>query len=342
MGKKVIITEYQFHELVKNELIEQIDSCFITYGGFHDMPVPKIERIVGAFNKIKNMLNESSLTRLKQWLDTRDIATISAWRNKLVFATDNVPRPTLKRVKNKTAAGGYKLVPIQCDGETEHYYTTEEKKQRNAMMKAFLLSKGYGVIAIKGVYPESNTDENGNATLDLSKPGDIEDSFFVINLKYDPGFYDNLFRLSEYYNQDCFLYKSRNSKDAFLVGTNLSDFPGYKKRYNVGNFFDKVISTNMSRLGSNGFAFSSDPSELQPDVPQTFPVRKEARRKKYYDALLKKQAEQYSKTENSSEGINESLPVFFDGNMETLYSYGLNARRIINETASKLNKVIYN
>lgn len=52
-----------------------------------------------------------------------------------------------------------------------------------------------------------------------------ETTLVVININ-DDDFYKNIFRLSELYNQDCFLYKRKNSSRRYIIGTNLAEYPG--------------------------------------------------------------------------------------------------------------------
>lgn len=79
-------------------------------------------------------------------------------------------------------------------------------------MKAALLSLGYGVTQIRGPYKEFGQSESQ------------EESLFVVNLKDDPKFKKNLFKLSGYYNQDSFMYSPKGSDEGILIGTNNADF----------------------------------------------------------------------------------------------------------------------
>lgn len=200
-------------------------------------------------NKFKNemVLNEKSIERIKHWMYTKDIAGISAFRERLTDVTENT----------------------HIDRPIDTQFTKSENKKRNGELKSALLKLGYGVTKITGSYLEG-----GNET--------VEESFFVVNLNDDFDFKEKLFKLSEYYNQDSFLFKEKNSEEAFLIGTNDHFFPGYGESISQGKFHEKVNAKYMSRLGSTGFTFTKNDEDnpIQDHTPMTFGARKEMRVKK--------------------------------------------------------------
>lgn len=204
----------------------------------------------------KFSLNESTIKRIKHWVENNDIGIISAFRNQLTDVTEN----TL------------------IDKEVGDEYSKPENKRRNKELKSVLLDLGYGVTKVYGTYIEGfGSEKQKDEEVD-------EESFFVVNINEDPDFKDNLFKLSEYYNQDNFLYKEKDSDDAFLVGTNMHNFPGYEEEKYIGQFYEKVTSQFMSRIGSTGFAFA-EPKDLEEDDRQTFDKRKKSRKEafKFFD-----------------------------------------------------------
>lgn len=202
MGKKIKITENQYKDLIKRAIeIEPTES--------------KIEAIF-----------ESSWSRVLRWIDTFDIATITAFRGVLKDTTDNTFIPNGKEI-----------------GDT---FTLQENRERNRQLKAKLLSFGYGVTAIHGSYIEG---ASGADSMEVA-----EESFFVVNLWSDTNFFNNLFALSEYFNQDSFLYKAANDEDAYLVGTNNATFPGYGNKRDSGTL-TSLPSKFMSRIKNAAFAF---------------------------------------------------------------------------------------
>ena len=182
---------------------------------------------------IYNKLCESGLSRIEQWMDMHDIACISASRSYIKDITDGTAKDDAKRVKlnqNK---------PVKI--------TPQENKVRNSQLKARLLTLGYGVTSIDGSYIEGF----GQKGIEVS-----EQSFFVVNLRDDSNFIDNIIELSEYFNQDSVLLKPKGDL-AFLYGTNNADFPGYHQKSDKKNYH-ALSGRFMSRVRKAAFAFAND------------------------------------------------------------------------------------
>ncbi len=184
---------------------------------------------------------ESSWSRVLKWIEDYDIATITAFRHTLKDTTDRTFIPNNEEI-----------------GDT---FSLSENRERNKLLKARLLSLGYGVMAIHGSYIEG---ANGADAIEVS-----EESFFVVNLKNDTNFYKNLFILAEYFNQDSFLYKAKDEKDAYLIGTNNADYPEYGNKVITGSL-TSLPSKFMSRIKNSAIAF------VNKDKP-TFQNRKKIR-----------------------------------------------------------------
>lgn len=167
---------------------------------------------------------ESSLNRVVDWINNHDIATITA------------SRYMLANVTNKTLVGDY---------PNGYVFTKQDNRTRNRDLKAKLLSFGYGVTNIHGSWIEGI----GGGSVEVA-----EESFFVVNLNNDSEFFDNLFKLSEYFNQDSFLYKNKGDETAYLVGTNNAEFPGYGNKVATGTL-TTLPSKFMSRIKNAAFAF---------------------------------------------------------------------------------------
>lgn len=97
-----------------------------------------------------------SITRAKNWFNTRDCAILTAWR--------------------------------QDKGR-------KENDDNNRILQQRLRELGYGVTKVTGWYPEENRE--------MAR----ENSFLTVNLNDEESFRDNLSELSEFYDQECFLYK---------------------------------------------------------------------------------------------------------------------------------------
>ena len=177
----------------------------------------------------RNNINESSINRIIGWIDNYDIALISAFRG----VKDNVLHPEMTKEDGK---------------EIGEKYSTKENKSRNRELCAALLRLGYGVTKVDGVYIE-------NFGMTNSRICD-EESFLVVNRKNDDNFYKNIFKLSEYYNQDCFCYKAKGDDVAYNIGTNGANYPGYCEKERNGKFVVGVENEFMTRLKNKGFAFT--------------------------------------------------------------------------------------
>jgi hypothetical protein len=173
----------------------------------------------------ESTIMESGLSRINQWVKSKDIACITAIRSNLRNVTSNT----------------------FMDIGVEEKYTKEQNEIRNNMLRARLLKLGYGVTNIIGSYKNDNTNED-------------ENSFFVVNLKDDPNFFLNIFKLSEYFNQDSFLFKNANDSDAYLIGTNHDSFVGYGEIKKQGPFHSSVNANFMSKIRNGGFTFSDNTS----------------------------------------------------------------------------------
>ena len=114
----------------------------------------------------------------------------------------------------------------------------------NRILQKTLRAMGYGVIKLQGFYAEVGQD--------VSK----ENSFLVFDQNDDPKFYENLYKLSEKFEQDCFLFKAVDEEVAYLIGTN-DDFirdNGERKeagRLRIGNLDAKTYS----KIGSGRISF---------------------------------------------------------------------------------------
>jgi hypothetical protein len=114
----------------------------------------------------------------------------------------------------------------------------------NRILQKTLRAMGYGVIKLQGFYAEVGQD--------VSK----ENSFLVFDQNDDPNFYENLYKLSEKFEQDCFLFKAVDEEVAYLIGTN-DDFirdNGERKeagRLRIGNLDAKTYR----KIGSGRISF---------------------------------------------------------------------------------------
>jgi len=257
MANIIKITDKQLSKLIKEGV-----NYYLNGGKNFDFKYSST-LVVEEFNNIvfgRKTLTESSINRIIHWLENCECAFITAWRGMLKASTtkkSNIDdegggtwhgsaieynKQHRSRLKDKKPDIGYE------DGEYPfgHNYSVEENKERNRILKAKLLSKNYGVIDIKGVYPEGMEGESS------------EESFLVFNVNNDKNFYQNLFNLSEAFNQDSFYYKPLGEEYGFLVGTNESGSVPYGDKGKPSKFMLDVCSNYMSRFKNKPFAFASD------------------------------------------------------------------------------------
>ncbi len=173
-----------------------------------------MKQILNEWNKF--VLNETSINRVRQHIMENETAFITAYRND----TEDYTKCRPNHSKN------------------------DKNKSRNKELKAVLMERGYGVTSVMGSYVEGFGTKAAKEVK--------EHSFFVVNLNDDPNFKEAIFKLSEFYCQDSFLYVPQGGKDALLIGTNDDDFPGYGVESNTGDFLGGFEGQFMSRVGKRG------------------------------------------------------------------------------------------
>ena len=114
----------------------------------------------------------------------------------------------------------------------------------NRELQETLRAMGYGVIKLQGFYAEVGQD--------VSK----ENSFLVFDQNDDSNFYENLYKLSEKFDQDCFLYKAAEEDVAYLIGTNEDFIRDNGERVEVGRLHIGSLSAKTySEIGSGRISF---------------------------------------------------------------------------------------
>jgi hypothetical protein len=114
----------------------------------------------------------------------------------------------------------------------------------NRELQETLRAMGYGVIKLQGFYAEVGQD--------VSK----ENSFLVFDLNDDPNFYENLYKLSEKFDQDCFLYKAAEEDVAYLIGTNEDFIRDNGERVEAGRLrIGNLSAKTYSEIGSGRISF---------------------------------------------------------------------------------------
>ena len=162
----------------------------------------------------RNNDTNAGISRALHWFEKCDCAILTAWR---------------KREK-----------------------TRKMNQEDNKTLQQTLRRNKYGVIKVRGYYPEIGAD--------LSR----EDSFFTVNFeKTTDDFFRDIRILSESYNQDCFLFKKAGADEqAFLYGTN--DEFGKGNRKDLGELQIKatpVAQECSTKIGNKWILFKAAPEE---------------------------------------------------------------------------------
>lgn len=174
-------------------------------------------------DKFGKLLNESTLNRIHTHVMEHDCSVITAFRNSFVNCLD--------------------------DDNDEERLNIRTNKNINKTLKATLLSLGYGVTEVKGTYIENYLSDNEIKVK--------EDSYFVVNLKDDLNFVDNIIKMGEILCQDSVLIIKQGGNDNYLVGTNKSDFPGHGEIVNLGKLKAGVESQFMTKVGGRPFTLET-------------------------------------------------------------------------------------
>lgn len=190
----------------------------------------------------KEILAESSLTRVWEQSQKHDYGTISAYRS----ARD-------------------------C-GMGERY-TRAENQRRNKVLLGALRSKGYSVTKIKGIYIENYKSKNEREVK--------EESFLVVDIQDKGTLKSDLMALGEQFDQDSIVF-GKAGKDAYLIGTNKcpDGYPGYHKEEKLGHGLFGRKGEFYSRVNGRPFVFTESldittygvakyPSELRGPVLQS-------------------------------------------------------------------------
>ena len=106
---------------------------------------------------------------------------------------------------------------------------------------------GYGVTRVDGSYIENFDDMDNRKEVS-------EESFFVVNLKDDSNFNNNIVKLGQKFCQDSVLLIPQGGDGAFLLGTNES-WPGLGEKEPVGAFEGGKEAEFMSRVKGRPFVF---------------------------------------------------------------------------------------
>ena len=206
---------------------------------------------------VRKAILDENISRLEKWITDNEMAVVSACRLGLM----DIHSLDKTLVDKEVLTGDRDALP------DDSRYTQEEIKVRNSNLKRYLLYENYGVTMLTGACDKQN--DNCSCGQEL---------FLVVNLDRDANFRKDMFEISEWFNQDHFLYKPQGSDDARLINTN--DRDGYGKETEVGLFRDNIKAEDILMVGTVGFVCVYDRAAAQEEnaaekaLPSTFRIPK--------------------------------------------------------------------
>jgi len=143
-------------------------------------------------------------------------------------------------------------------------FTKPENQQRNQKLLYELRSKGYGVTSVKGSWIENLGTEHQREV--------GEHSFFVVNTRDNPEFFDHIKELGENFgsedennvSQDAVLLIPKSGQEAILYGTSkTSQWPGYHKSQTFPLRSLGSVSQFFTKKGNKPFYFGESVELLE-------------------------------------------------------------------------------
>lgn len=146
--------------------------------------------------------------------------------------------------------------PIGIISASRDRFEPSENKKRNGSLKSDIRSAGFGFVNLKGNFIENE------GTPDEAEVS--EDSFFVIGKPNENGNLKGLLKkLGVKYDQDSILYKSSDTENAILIGTNTTGFPGKDKEDVLGKWKPNKLGKFFSKMkGDRTFIFEEAVEEM--------------------------------------------------------------------------------
>ena len=183
------------------------------------------------------LINEAGLAKIRQDMLDHDTAFITAFRGDINDKSMCVYMPPSEEELAERSKQGKRA---------------ESNRRNNKELTSFIISQGYGVKNVQGSYIENF------GSLDPNKvPREVkENSFFVVNLKDDPEFFQEIVNLGKRFCQDSVILIPKG-EEGYLYGTNKT-YPGLDQKETVGKFSGGETGEFMSRVGGRPFVMKED------------------------------------------------------------------------------------
>lgn len=192
---------------------------------------------------VKQVISESSLSRIQEKISKHDCATITAFRND---PTDDT-----------YCAPDYKAPSLY---QQQGLSAREINMRNNNLLRAALLDKGFSVTPIDGTYIENfGTDDEIEVK---------ENSFFVANTSSltQEEFFGILIDLGKKFCQDSIMLIPMGGENARLHGTNTSAFPGLDQSVSYKSTTYGKKKEFMSKVRNRPFAAVNENFETYKDL----------------------------------------------------------------------------
>jgi hypothetical protein len=139
-------------------------------------------------------------------------------------------------------------------------YTKGENKARNKKLESKLLSKGYGITKIQGIYIENYKSNN---EIEVK-----EESFFVVDLKDNKKLLLDLKKLGREFDQDSICFGLHGGKRYTVFGTNdcPNAYPGKGKNIKLGDAIFGNSGKFISRVNGRPFIFNGSVKTKLPEM----------------------------------------------------------------------------
>ena len=167
----------------------------------------------------KQIINESSLSRMRQHMLEHDTAMMTAFRGYI------------------RGEGAGAKIPV----------TRKQNLKRNAQLKAEL-NKKYNITVVQGKYIEDY------GTPEAEEKGEV--TFFVVDNEDTGNLERDIIRLGKKWEQDSVLFVEKGAANGRLHGTSTAEFPGFGKIFKLGHPVFGKSGEIMTRMKGRPFIFT--------------------------------------------------------------------------------------
>ena len=208
---------YEVYGLTNGE-VKIVDPEIETFGADFELYKVKPDFKMKTDEEIKEIYR--TLVRRFDWI-SQNVNIESG--NSEPYNLNGIGTPRTGELEDAFAKWNCGILTAYRDSSSDNKETQKRNRARNEELKGKLTEQGFLFRAVDGVYLEVKNEEGDTKEVEVT-----ELSFFVTNTDKtgrqdlsEEEFFRKLYRLSEHYEQDSFLFTfSGNNRIAFLVATN--------------------------------------------------------------------------------------------------------------------------